>query len=59
MIARCRKSKYAMNMAELESFWCCSAGYSLLSGTILSPPMLARLLIGSPETVLGAIHEVL
>jgi hypothetical protein len=29
-------------------------GCNLFSGTILSPPMLARLLIGSPETVLSA-----
>jgi hypothetical protein len=34
-------------------------GCNLFSGTILSSPMLARLLIGSPETVLSALIELL
>jgi hypothetical protein len=32
-------------------------GCNLFSGTILSSTMLARLLIGSPETVLSALIE--
>jgi hypothetical protein len=48
--------KYAMNMADRELLlWCRAVIY--LSGTILSSTMLARLLIGSPETVLSALIE--
>jgi hypothetical protein len=38
---------------------CVVQGCNLFSGTILSPPMLARLLIGSPETVLSALTSAM
>jgi hypothetical protein len=50
MIAHAASRKYAIIwLNDRDLLWCRAA---LLSGTILSPPMLARLLIGSPETVL-------
>jgi hypothetical protein len=52
--SRC-KSKVP-DMANDRDLFVMAQSCSLLSGTILSPPMLARLLIGS-ETVVSALHE--
>jgi hypothetical protein len=42
-------------MIWLNESFCCGAGVSILRH--YSIPMLARLLIGSPETVLSALIE--
>jgi hypothetical protein len=56
MIARLMPPRTLLIWLNDRDF-CYGAGCSLLSGTILNPPVLARLLMGLLETVLGAIHE--
>jgi hypothetical protein len=55
MIARlCSKSKVRDQYGKMIEIFCYGAE---LFSLFKAPPMLARLLIGSPETVLSAIHE--